>query len=271
MEVLVVDDGSTDESPSILASYGDQIRVIRQENSGLPGAVRNVGILASQHPYVMHLDADDVILPHSTEQLMEVMLKDPEVGLVVGDFGCMTEEGMILPDIGRPSAALSEKQVFYWIVGGYFPQLNPLHRREVYRRCGFYDPLLYIGEDMDMALRIFLHYKVGYVTDIQGYYRVVKGSMSRDYIRNYYCLAKFLKKNSILAENAFYYWWRAQKALGLAALQVVKQFLGQPSSKNLGSFCKLSFTCPLFLVQLFYVAILRRLEALERFIKKEKI
>jgi hypothetical protein len=212
----------------------------------------------------MHLDADDVILPHSTEQLMEVMLKDPEVGLVVGDFGSIGENGEIFPERVCSASILSEAQLFYWIAGNFLPQLNPIHRREAYRKCGFYDPLLYIGEDQDIALRISLHYKVGYVRDIQGYYRVVKDSVSRDYVKTYHDVARYLKKDSILAKSAFYYWCRAQKALGLAAVGALKQLLRQPSLRSLRLFCELSIKHPLFLAQLPYGASIRIWDRLKK-------
>ena len=62
LELLVVDDGSTDETPKLLAGYGDQLRVIRQENAG-ESAARNTGIRAATHQLVALLDSDDYWLP----------------------------------------------------------------------------------------------------------------------------------------------------------------------------------------------------------------
>ena len=78
LEIICVDDGSTDKTPEILADYaaGDsRIRVIRQENSGL-SASRNRGIEAAQGKYLYFLDSDDYILPDHFEKLIPVMEKE---------------------------------------------------------------------------------------------------------------------------------------------------------------------------------------------------
>src|SRR4051794_10354756 len=59
LEVIVVDDGSTDDTPRVLAAYGDRIRAIRQPNQGA-GAARNTGIAASRGDYLAFLDSDDL-------------------------------------------------------------------------------------------------------------------------------------------------------------------------------------------------------------------
>src|SRR5437773_3781756 len=81
LEVIVVDDGSTDDTPRVLAVYGDRIRVIRQANRG-PGAARNTGIAAARGEYVGFLDADDVWLPRKLELQMARFEADQGLGLV---------------------------------------------------------------------------------------------------------------------------------------------------------------------------------------------
>lgn len=70
IEIVVIDDGSTDESPEILARYGNRIRLIRQANQGV-GAARNRGILAAQGEYVAFLDQDDWWYPEKIERQID--------------------------------------------------------------------------------------------------------------------------------------------------------------------------------------------------------
>src|SRR5271154_1794032 len=71
-EVVVVNDGSTDDTASVLARYGDKIRVVTQPNRGLPAA-RNSGIHASSGEYVAFLDDDDEWLPQMLERCAAVL------------------------------------------------------------------------------------------------------------------------------------------------------------------------------------------------------
>ncbi|HEX3110532.1 MAG TPA: glycosyltransferase family A protein, partial [Thermoanaerobaculia bacterium] len=79
LEVIVVDDGSTDDTPAVLAAYGDRIRVLRQKNAGVAVA-RNSGIAAARGECVAFLDADDVWLPRKLE--LQIPLFTDSVGLV---------------------------------------------------------------------------------------------------------------------------------------------------------------------------------------------
>ena len=79
-EILVIDDGSTDDTAQVLRPFGDAIRYVRIENSG-PGAARNVGIGMAECPLVAFLDSDDEWLPGKLELQRQVMRSFPEVVL----------------------------------------------------------------------------------------------------------------------------------------------------------------------------------------------
>ena len=78
-ELIVVNDGSTDDTGSVLDSYGNSIRVITQENAGMSNA-RNTGIRAASGAYIAFLDADDWWLPTKLEQQWRLMQNRPEIG-----------------------------------------------------------------------------------------------------------------------------------------------------------------------------------------------
>src|SRR5688572_5767710 len=77
VEVLVVDDGSTDDTWDRLARYGDRIRCVRQANAGL-SAARNTGIRAAHGEYVALLDSDDAFHPRKLDLQMRYLTSRPE-------------------------------------------------------------------------------------------------------------------------------------------------------------------------------------------------
>lgn len=82
-EVIAVDDGSTDESPEILRSYGSRIKVVRQENQG-PEVARNTGVAVAQGEYIAFLDSDDFFFPHTLESYERVIQAFDAPPMIVG-------------------------------------------------------------------------------------------------------------------------------------------------------------------------------------------
>jgi glycosyltransferase involved in cell wall biosynthesis len=91
-EIVVVDDGSTDETPSVLAKFGDQIRMIRQANRGFPSA-RNAGVAASRGDLIALIDHDDQWLPRKLELTVAALDTDPGAALVFSDLIVVNEAG----------------------------------------------------------------------------------------------------------------------------------------------------------------------------------
>jgi glycosyltransferase involved in cell wall biosynthesis len=83
--VVVVDDGSTDNTDGVLRGYGERGIFLKQPHSG-PGAARNRGIRASDGTYIAFLDADDVWLPTKLERQIELLERQPHLDLVCSDF-----------------------------------------------------------------------------------------------------------------------------------------------------------------------------------------
>ena len=75
LEIIAVDDGSTDGSPEVLKSFGDKIRIITQPNSG-QGAARNRAFAQARGEFVYFMDSDDIILPQTLETCVEICRKD---------------------------------------------------------------------------------------------------------------------------------------------------------------------------------------------------
>ncbi|SRR5579875_1186435 len=103
-EMIVVDDGSTDATPAILASYGDRIRVIRQARSGCEGA-STTGCRAARGEFIAWIDADDIWMPNKLAMTVSPLERDPDCVLVFSNAGKFLETGETLDDFVHPELA----------------------------------------------------------------------------------------------------------------------------------------------------------------------
>jgi glycosyltransferase involved in cell wall biosynthesis len=136
MEVVVVDDGSTDDTAQRLAEYGDRIRTIRQENRGL-SAARNTGIREASGEYIAFLDSDDVWLPEKTAMQMR-LASEKGFEVVVSRGGEKTGSALTFEDCffispGFGSTALMKKSLFDE-VGGFDESLRSVEDRDMMLR-----------------------------------------------------------------------------------------------------------------------------------------
>jgi glycosyltransferase involved in cell wall biosynthesis len=94
-EIVVVDDGSTDSTPSILARYQEAVKVIRQGNAGA-AAARNAGVRAASGEYLAFLDADDVWLPTRLRKTVAALEGNPQAVLSFSDFVIVYGDGAFI-------------------------------------------------------------------------------------------------------------------------------------------------------------------------------
>jgi len=163
-EVIVVDDGSTDNTAEVVKRYGDKVRYAHQKNAGLPAA-RNTGIrAASCHDYVCFLDADDVLQPNVIQEAMQSMAGLPtEFAIVAFPSQHIDRDGNLMPTkrlIRNDGQEITGRDI---ILKTRFGTTGLLAKREVFDECGFFDETLKSSEDRDMWIRIssrrriFLH------------------------------------------------------------------------------------------------------------------
>jgi len=97
LRVIVVDDGSTDNSAEIARSYGHRVHVIVQANRGVSGA-RNAALASAQAPYIAFLDQDDIWKPGKLRRQVALMERHPEVGIVFTDMRIVRPDGTVIED-----------------------------------------------------------------------------------------------------------------------------------------------------------------------------
>lgn len=168
LECVVVDDGSTDDTPAVLGAYGARIRVVRQENRGL-SAARNAGVRAARGAYVAFLDADDAWKPTKIARQLELLEADPELGAV----GCAFEETSATepprPMRPRPVPLDRDERLRRialrqaWVEGSGSGACVP---RRVFDEVGLFDEELRAAEDWDMWLRIAAGHRIANVPEV---------------------------------------------------------------------------------------------------------
>jgi GT2 family glycosyltransferase len=177
VEVIVVDDGSTDGG-SVIARRYDRIRYVRQDNRGL-SAARNVGLGMTSAPFVQLLDADDRLAPDKLERQLAAFNARPDVGIVYAGWRHIDETGTPLPQHGwsRHAGDLVDEL----LLGNIVPPVAPLVRREAIERAGGFDESLTSLEDWDLWLRIsLLGYRWAYVDAALCDYRVRAEGMHKN-------------------------------------------------------------------------------------------
>jgi len=177
-ELIVVDDGSTDETAQILTGIQDpRICVVRQPNSGL-SAARNTGMRASSAPFITFLDADDYFLPDKLEILSNYLDEQSDIGLVVGRVRYIDESGnTIFESMKTPPKLVLPELLFE----------NPicvsgiLLRRKWVESIGEFDESLRACEDWDLWLRLaYSGCRFAWVEHPVVAYRFHQGQMTRE-------------------------------------------------------------------------------------------
>lgn len=177
-ELVVVDDGSTDNTAQVACSFSDtRVRYIHQENRGL-SAARNTGILRSSGEYLTFLDSDDLFVADKLETLLNAMQRDPGLGFVAGQAVLIDENALPLGKVFDTPLPENPVHLLLW---------NPLHvcsvmmRRDWQQKVGLFDESLHAYEDWDMWLRLArAGCRMGWVAHPVSLYRFHTRQMTRD-------------------------------------------------------------------------------------------
>jgi len=181
VEVIVVDDGSTDGSGEVAERYSPRVRYARQDNRGL-SAARNAGIRLSRGSFIAFLDADDRMLPEKLEAQLAAFASHPEVGLVYSGWYYVDEAGARLPQRGWSRQAGDVLRDL--VLGNLLHPHAALVRRALVEQAGGFDETLTSVEDWDLWLRISRRGCLWHCVDrplIE--YRIRQGSMHQDAAR----------------------------------------------------------------------------------------
>ena len=187
-EVIVIDDGSTDETESLILKYGSALRYIRQENRGV-ALTRNHGIDESRGKYVAFLDADDVWLPHKLERQLAALRGKDNFRACYSAFSVADDNlrPIAVNRSDRRGSALEDLLLRGNVVA---TPSTVLCERSLLEVAGGFDPAMSQCADWDMWVRLAAFTEFLYLDEVLVKYRRHGGNMSRD--------ASLLERDSIL-------------------------------------------------------------------------
>src|SRR5215217_263451 len=176
-EVVVVDDGSMDNTSEVASRY-PEVRYVRQDNQGL-SAARNKGVSQSKGSYLVFLDADDRLLPQALEVGVRCLEAHPECAFASGKYRNIAADGSSL---STPEQPYIEKDHYMEILRcRYFTAVVTLiHRRAMFEAAGGFDTSWSHCEDTDLALRITRMFPVYYHGEVVAEVRLHGSSWSHN-------------------------------------------------------------------------------------------
>ena len=175
-EIIVVDDGSTDDTAAIASRYR-RVKLVQQRNSGL-AAARNAGIHASTGDYLVFLDADDRLIPCALDTGINRLRAHTNCAFAYGRYSLITDDGKVIPSTQRTPA--QGPPYLRLLISNYIGMhATVMYRREIFASVGEFDTSLAACEDYEMFLRITRHNPIYFHGETVAEYRQHQANMSR--------------------------------------------------------------------------------------------
>ena len=196
-EIIVIDDGSTDNSREAVSKYGEKIRYFYKNNGGSPSA-RNLGLKNALGDYVAMLDSDDLWFSNKLELQVEIMERNKEVALIATDSESFDEKGLVRSSLARAQRIPDKKSFKHKILqkdfndgaeikGNLYRELlsnnfitvsSVMFNKKHLKTVGYFNEELLLAENYDMYLRIAKSYEILYFNKVTTRYRLRDDSQS---------------------------------------------------------------------------------------------
>ncbi len=160
-EIIVLDDGSTDNTKTIVEGYSEKVRYFYQDNRGIAGA-RNEAIRKSCGGFIAFLDSDDYWMPEKLERQMELFRKHTEYGMVASCCSSVRLDGSFRKKNRHGKSGWVLKDLFE---KNFIRTSSAVIKRECLNRAGLFDEEFEECEEYDLWLRIAALYPVGFINE----------------------------------------------------------------------------------------------------------
>lgn len=193
IEIIVVDDGSTDNTYSILTNFKEKIVLLKQENKGAPKA-RNEGLKIADGEFIKFLDGDDELLSDAIEKQVCQSLKYKEADntIIYGELRRINEDGSKRWRVKPRTINKNTNQIAFLVENNYIVTSCPLHRKSYLMKIGGFNESLKAGQEQELHLRLALSgIKFVYFPTIIYYYR------------SYYSINRMASNSWVLTDPKF--------------------------------------------------------------------
>ena len=173
IDIIVVDDGSTDNTLRILNEFEKKIRLLQHPggiNKGQSAAI-NLGMRESESEYVAILDSDDLFHPKKIQLQVEYLERNPDVGLVYSNGVAIDESGNYLYTMFEQGHRELNKPEMVLLDCYFNVPSNSLVRRTAFEQAGEFDEMLRSAQDHDMAIRLAEVTSLAYLDEVLWFYR----------------------------------------------------------------------------------------------------
>lgn len=186
LEIIVIDDGSTDETSEIAKNFNNILRYVYQENQG-PAVARNTGLKLAEGEIIAFLDADDLWPENKLNSQLAYFNQEPSLEIVIGRVQCLLREDTTTGEVkfkefAQPTIAVN-------LGAGLF-------KKSVFDKLGYFDLSLRQSEDVDLFMRIReAGVSMATIETVTLYYRIHGDNITRDRTEQKTLFLKALKKS----------------------------------------------------------------------------